>query len=125
MSDQAIASFIEGVCAGAGGFTSGTTLFPLDVIKTKMQAGHKGTCTCVEGSQRARDGLILYSLASNVVGWVGLPDGAIAREVIRDHGVLGLYKGCYYVGGSSFYEKMVCHLWPPWWRGSSLWQRRM
>jgi hypothetical protein len=60
--------------SAVGGFVSASTLYPLDVVKTRMQAGHRGTYT------------------------------EIAQHVAKENGVIGLWKGFQYVGFSSAYE---------------------
>ena len=39
---SAFDSFVEAICGSCGGFVSATVLYPLDAIKTRMQAGAKG-----------------------------------------------------------------------------------
>lgn len=74
---QALDSLIEAVSGSVGGFVSASSLLPLDVVKTRMQAGAKGS----------------YLM--------------ILQSVISEKGFIGLYKGFQYVGFSSAYEKFM------------------
>ena len=74
---SAFDSFVEAICGSVGGFVSATVLFPLDAIKTRMQAGAKGSYL------------------------------DIAKDIMAKDGVLALWSGCHYVGFSSSTEKLL------------------
>jgi hypothetical protein len=76
MSSAAVAALAECLSGGAGGYFSAYVLFPLDVIKTRQQAGQQGSML------------------------------KMARLITADFGLAGLWRGGHARGGQSTIEKV-------------------
>ena len=77
LSSYGLASEVRNLMAGAlAGGVAATAVTPADVIKTRLQVASGGSDDGVSGAHRQRLG-----------SW------SIARPVLTEHGVLGLFRG--------------------------------
>ena len=73
-----IDSFVNATCGAAGGFFSSVVLFPLDVVKTVLQATEGKSATFMD----------------------------VAKDIVAKDGIMGLWQMSSYRGCSSANEKM-------------------
>ena len=76
MASATLTAFAECLSGGVGGYFSSYVLFPLDVIKTRQQAGQAGSML------------------------------AMSQKIATEYGVAGLWRGGHARGGQSMIEKI-------------------
>ena len=103
---------IEATSAALGGVVSSTALFPLEVIKTKMQAMGSSTSSPLADKSPARQSSNQDEgeAESKTTGTNPAPHPAtmatIGREIYAASGVAGFYKGVSYSALQSAMEKV-------------------
>ena len=94
---------IEATSASLGGLVSSTALFPLEIIKTKMQAMDGGK---KKGQKKGQKGGDEEGGDEDEEGCDSEPTAmGVANDIYASNGVLGFYKGVHYSSLQSMMEK--------------------